>query len=90
MGVHGKQIKTKMKTTELIRERLEAHGDNHKLTLDWEKLDAILAEAEALERENTTLAYSEGWHDGQDVIIAQIKHIDKGGDALGQQFYAAL
>ena len=90
MGVHGKQIKTKMKTTELIRERLEAHGDKNNLTIDWEKFDAILAEAEALERENTTLAYSEGWHDGQDVIIAQIKHIDKGGDALGHQFYAAL
>ena len=79
-----------MKTTELIRERLEAHGNKHQLTIDWEKFDAILAEAEALERENTTLAYSEGWHDGQDVVIAQIKHIDKGGDALGQQFYAAL
>jgi hypothetical protein len=79
-----------MKTTEFIRERLEARGDKHQLTLKWEKLDAILVEAEALERENTTLAYSEGWHDGQDVIIAQIKHIDKGGDALGHQFYAAL
>jgi hypothetical protein len=90
MGVHGKQKQTKMKTTELIRERLEAHGNKHQLTIDWEKFDAILAEAEALERENTTLAYSEGWRDGQDVIIAQIKHIDKGGDALGHQFYAAL
>ena len=79
-----------MKTTELIRERLEAHGNKQNLTIDWEKFDVILAEAEALERENTTLAYSEGWHDGQDVIIAQIKHIDKGGDALGHQFYAAL
>jgi hypothetical protein len=79
-----------MKTTEFIRERLEARGDKHQLTLEWEKLDAILVEAEALERENTTLAYSEGWNDGQDVIIAQIKHIDKGGDALGHQFYAAL
>jgi len=79
-----------MKTTELIRERLEAHGDKQQLTIDWEKLDAILAEAEALERENTTLAYSEGWHDGRHEIIAQIKHIDKGGDALGHQFYAAL
>jgi len=79
-----------MKTTELIRERLEAHGDKHQLTLDWEKFDAILAEAEALERDNIVMAYSEGWHDGQDVIIAQIKHIDKGGDALGQQYYAEL
>ena len=79
-----------MKTTELIRERLEAHGDKHQLTIDWEKFDAILAEAEALERENIVMAYSEGWHDGQDVIIAQIKHIDKGGDALGQQYYAEL
>lgn len=79
-----------MKTTELIRTRLEAHGNKQNLTIDWEKFDAILAEAEALERENTTLAYSEGWRDGQDVIIAQIKHIDKGGDALGHQFYAAL
>ena len=90
MGVYGKQKQTQMKTTELIRERLEAHGNKQNLTIDWEKFDTILAEAEALERENTTLAYSEGWHDGQDVIIAQIKHIDKGGDALGHQFYAAL
>lgn len=79
-----------MKTTEYIRERLEAHGNKHQLTLDWEKFDEILAKAEALERENIVMAYSSGWHDGQDVIIAQVKHIDKGGDASGQHYYAEL
>jgi hypothetical protein len=32
-------------------------------------------------------AYSNGWHDGQDVIIKQFKHVDKGGDAAGLSFY---
>jgi hypothetical protein len=40
-----------------------------------------------LEREQIIEAYSNGWHDGQDVILQQVKHIDKGGDDAGQKLY---
>ena len=32
-------------------------------------------------------AYSHGWHDGQDVIINQVQHIDKGGDDGGDEYF---
>jgi len=32
-------------------------------------------------------AYSNGWHDGQDVIINQIKHVDSGGDKAGDEYF---
>jgi hypothetical protein len=35
-------------------------------------------------------SYSGGWHDGQDAIIMRIKHIDKGGDELGEQWYSTM
>lgn len=43
----------------------------------------------ALEKERHHIAqsYSHGWHDGQDVIIDQIKHVDLGGDAAGLEYY---
>ena len=34
-----------------------------------------------------TESYSYGWHDGQDAIINRVKHIDKGGDALGKKHF---
>ena len=46
-----------------------------------------LSEAKAMEKEQIVEAYSHGWHDGQDVILQQVKHIDKGGDAAGQKLY---
>jgi hypothetical protein len=44
---------------------------------------------QALEREESEFiqAYSHGWHDGQDVIIDSIKHINLGGDAAGETFF---
>lgn len=43
----------------------------------------------ALENEahEIAMAYSEGWHDGQDVIIDRIEHVNLGGDAAGVDFY---
>ena len=35
-------------------------------------------------------SYSGGWHDGQDAIIMKIKHIDKGGDELGEVWYSTM
>jgi hypothetical protein len=35
-------------------------------------------------------AYSNGWHDGQDVIINRIQHIDKGGDDAGEKYFNSL
>ncbi len=49
-------------------------------------LEAI-EQAKAMEKEQIVEAYSHGWHDGQDVILQQVKHIDKGGDAAGQKLY---
>jgi hypothetical protein len=43
--------------------------------------------AQEMEREQIIEAYSNGWHDGQDVILQQVKHIDKGGDDAGQKLY---
>ena len=44
-------------------------------------------QAKAMEKEQMIQFYSHGWHDGQDVIIAQVKHINKGGDDAGEQYY---
>lgn len=46
-----------------------------------------MAKCLELEREQMIGAYSNGWHDGQDVILQQCKHIDKGGDDAGTQYY---
>lgn len=43
-----------------------------------------------LERDLVRDAYSNGWHDGQDVIINQVKHVDAGGDAAGVEYYNSL
>ena len=47
----------------------------------------LFAKAKNIENENIVFSYSNGWHDGQDVIINQIKHIDFGGDNAGSKFY---
>lgn len=49
-----------------------------------------LEKAKMWEREQTVEAYSNGWHDGQDVIIAKVKHVDKGGDVKGAEYYDEL
>jgi hypothetical protein len=46
-----------------------------------------LQQAKAMEKGQQIFAYSTGWHDGQDAIINRIKHIDKGGDEAGEQYY---
>jgi hypothetical protein len=43
--------------------------------------------AKEIEKQQIIDAYSEGWHDGQDLIIDEIKHIDAGGDDAGKKFY---
>lgn len=47
----------------------------------------LFQQAKAIEKEQIISAYSHGWHDGQDVIIEKIKHIDLGGDAAGDVHY---
>ncbi|NBW11177.1 MAG: hypothetical protein EBR82_24415 [Caulobacteraceae bacterium] len=47
----------------------------------------FIEQAKAMEMEQKVEAYSHGWHDGQDVILQQVKHIDKGGDDAGQKLY---
>ncbi len=44
-------------------------------------------QAKQMEKGQQIFAYSTGWHDGQDAIINRIKHIDKGGDEAGEQYY---
>jgi hypothetical protein len=46
-----------------------------------------LQQAKEMDKQQIKDAYSHGWHDGQDVIISQVKHIDKGGDDAGEKFY---
>jgi hypothetical protein len=50
-------------------------------------LNSAYRDCKAMEREQMIDAYSNGWHDGQDVILQQSKHIDKGGDDAGQKYY---
>jgi hypothetical protein len=46
-----------------------------------------LQQAKEMDKQQKIDAYSHGWHDGQDVIISQVKHIDKGGDDAGEEYY---
>jgi hypothetical protein len=68
------------------------HELNVKLFYDispelWEQVNEIFKQAKAMEKEQIVEAYSNGWHDGQDVILQQVKHINKGGDDAGQELY---
>lgn len=47
----------------------------------------LVEEAKEMEREQIIQAYSHGWHDGQDVIIKQVSHVDIGGDRAGEEYY---
>ena len=47
----------------------------------------LVEEAISKEREQIVQAYSHGWHDGQDVIIKQVSHVDIGGDSAGDEYY---
>lgn len=47
----------------------------------------LVEEAISKEREQIVQAYSNGWHDGQDVIIKQVSHVDIGGDSAGEEYY---
>ena len=46
-----------------------------------------IEQAKAMHMEEMIQSYSNGWHDGQDIIINGIAHIQVGGDAAGQQYY---
>lgn len=50
----------------------------------WE---AEVKTALEMEKEQIIQAYSHGWHDGQDVIIKQVRHINLGGDKAGEQYF---
>ena len=50
-----------------------------KITITQEQLKTLIVQS-----------YSGGWHDGQDAIIMKIKHIDKGGDELGEEWYSTM
>ncbi len=49
--------------------------------------DDMLEQAKEIEREQKIFDYSTGWHDGQDIILNQIKHLEIGGDAAGEKHY---
>jgi hypothetical protein len=46
------------------------------ITITQDQLEVLIAQS-----------YSYGWHDGQDAILLNLKHIDKGGDALGKKHF---
>jgi hypothetical protein len=64
-------------------------SDVEKLVKDEHRIELFTLFQKAImwEREQIVDAYSHGWHDGQDVIIAQVKHIDKGGEVAGNEYY---
>lgn len=53
----------------------------------WE---AEVKTALEMEKKQIIQAYSHGWHDGQDVIIKQVSHVDKGGDKAGEKYYSDM
>lgn len=53
----------------------------------WDEIRNVVQQALAIEKEQMIYSYSEGWHDGQDVIINQINYIYFGGDKAGEQYY---
>ena len=62
------------------------------LVNEWPILESqlpirLVEEAKEMEREQIIQAYSHGWHDGQDVIIKQVSHVDIGGDKAGEQYF---
>lgn len=59
-----------------------------RLTQDQHSLyKELTEEAKAMEQDAIIQAYSNGWHDGQDVILNQVKHIDSGGDETGKHYF---
>jgi hypothetical protein len=70
-------------------------GQLHK-TRDWQRVineanqsstsvRDVIDEAKEMEKEQKIFDYSTGWHDGQDIILNQIKHLEIGGDAAGEK-----
>lgn len=53
----------------------------------WE---AEIKKALEIEKQQIIDSYSHGWHDGQDVIIGQVSHVDLGGDAAGEVHYTEI
>lgn len=54
---------------------------------DLDQIKKCISKAKEMEKQQIIDAYSHGWHDGQDVIIKQVSHIDKGGDKAGEAYY---
>lgn len=53
----------------------------------WDKIKDIIHESVVQEKWQLIQAYSNGWHDGQDVILNQVHHVDAGGDHAGEDYY---
>ena len=53
-------------------------------TAIWQK---EINKAREMYKDEIIFTYSTGWHDGQDVIIGQVKHVDHGGDAAGEKYF---
>ena len=56
-------------------------------TAQWQN---EINQALQMEQEQIISAFSNGWHDGQDIIIDSIAHVDKGGDDAGLDYYNLL
>lgn len=70
-----------------LSKELERLSSRNGIHLSWIMMDNLLNEAAAIEHDAIVQAYSNGWHDGQDVILSQVKHIDIGGDKAGEQYF---
>ena len=81
----------KQSSVEWLISQLQKSKDWHRVLNEISQMSSakidIIAEAKAMHKEEMIQSYSNGWHDGQDIIINGIAHIQVGGDAAGQEYY---
>lgn len=75
-----------------INNLIDILGDEicNKLTIEQtNKIHNLGNKAVEMHKDEMIQSYSNGWHDGQDIIINGIAHVNVGGDAAGQNYYNA-
>jgi hypothetical protein len=68
-------------------EWLEIEVKKFNTVITKEYILLLCQQAKEMEKKQMIFDYSIGWHDGQDIILNQIKHLEIGGDAAGEKHY---
>lgn len=71
---------------EFLAQHFGARIADGQMTISRSQFNYHIRLALQLEAKQRAFCYSHGWHDGQDVIINQVKHVYKGGDDAGEEF----